>query len=178
MREDIEEIIEVPEKVEAALDKELTIKGPKGEVKRGFQIPVELNGRKIRLFFKKGTKNEKKLIMTTRAHIENMINGVLEGYTYILQVCFVHFPMTVRVDKNEFFVKNFLGESKERKAKILPNAEVKIEGDKVRVTSPDKEAAGQTAANIELSTRITNRDRRVFQDGIWIIQTPDKNMLE
>jgi len=179
MREDIEEIIAVPEKVEASLnERTLTVKGPKGEIKRTFQIALELNDRKMRLFYKKGTKNQKKLIMTTKAHIQNMFNGVLKGYTYILQIAFVHFPMTVRMDKNEFFVKNFLGESKERKAVILPNVEVKIKADKIEVTSPDKEAAGQTAANIEQSTRITNRDRRVFQDGIWMIVTPDKNFLE
>ena len=107
-----------------------------------------------------------------------MIKGVLEGYQYSLQICFVHFPMTVRIDKDKFFVKNFLGESKERRAQILPNTEVKVAADKITVTSPDKEAAGQTAANIELSTRITNRDRRVFQDGIWMTKTPDKNILE
>jgi len=178
MREDIEEIIEVPANVDVSLDGALTMKGPKGEVKRTFVFPLELNGKKIRLFFKKGTKNQKKMIMTTRAHINNMIKGVLEGYEYNLQICFVHFPMTVKVEKNEVFVKNFLGESKERKAHILSNVEVKIAGDKVTVTSPDKEAAGQTAANIELSTRITNRDRRVFQDGIWMTKTPDKNILE
>ncbi len=178
MREDIEETIAIPEKVEVTLDKALTVKGPLGEIKRVFQIPFELNDRKIRIFHSKGTKNQKKLIMTTKAHIENMIKGVLEGYSYTLQIAFVHFPMTVRIDGNELFVKNFLGESKERKAKILPNVEVKIAADKITVTSPDKEAAGQTAANIELSTRITNRDRRVFQDGIWMIKTPDKDYLE
>lgn len=178
MREDIEEIIEVPENVEVSLDGALTVKGPNGEVKRKFQIPLELNGKKIRIFHSKGTKNQKKMIMTTKAHINNMIKGVLEGYEYNLQICFVHFPMTVRIDKDGFFVKNFLGESKERRAQILANTTVKIAADKITVTSPDKEAAGQTAANIELSTRITNRDRRVFQDGIWMTKTPDKNILE
>lgn len=178
MREDIEEIIEVPENVEVSLDGALTMKGPKGEVKREFAFPLELEGKKVRLFFAKGTKNQKRLIMTTAAHVKNMIKGVLEGYEYNLQVVFVHFPMTVKVEGNEVVVKNFLGESRERRAHIFPNAEVKIAGDKITVTSPDKEAAGQTAANIELSTRITNRDRRIFQDGIWMTRTPDKVILE
>jgi len=178
MREDIEEIIEIPEKVDASLDGELRIKGPKGEIKRKFVVPMELEGKKIRMFVKKGTKNHKKMIKTTRAHINNMIKGALEGYSYTLQICFVHFPMTVRMDKDMFFIKNFLGESKERKARILPNVEVKVQGDKVSVFSADKEAAGQTAANIESATRITDRDRRVFQDGIWIIQTPDRRFIE
>ena len=178
MHEDIEEIIEIPEKVEASLDEALTVKGPKGEVRRKFQIPLELKDGKIRLFAKNGTRNQKKMIMTTRAHINNMIKGSLEGYSYVLQIAFIHFPMTVRIEKKEIIIKNFLGESQERRASIHDNVEVKIEGDKIRIFSPDKEAAGQTAANLETATRITNKDRRVFQDGIWIIETPDKKYLE
>jgi len=86
----------------------------------------------------------------------------------------VHFPMNVSVDKTNhvLVINNFLGEKKERRAKILPNTDVKIEGDIVTVESPDIEAAGQTAANMEVTTHIRNRDRRVFQDGIWITEKP------
>jgi len=53
-------------------------------------------------------------------------------------------------------------------------AEVKIEEQIIIVESPDLELAGQTAASIEKLCKITNRDRRIFQDGIYIYEKPGK----
>lgn len=179
MHETIEEILEMPGNVDAVLEgAELMMKGPKGEVKRRFACPIIVKEKKIILSEQNATKNSKKIIMTSLAHIKNMVKGVLEGYTYTLQICFVHFPMTVKVEKGELLIKNFLGESRDRKAKILPDVDVKVQAELIKVSSVDKEAAGQTAANIERATRITKRDRRIFQDGIWIIETPDKRFIE
>ena len=49
--------------------------------------------------------------------------------------------------------------------------EVKVEVQNkvdVIVSGADIEKVGQTAANIERSCKIRKRDRRVFQDGIYI----------
>ncbi len=178
MHEDILEKINLPEDVEASLNSELVIKGPKGEVKRSFPCKVAVEDKEITISAKNATKNQKKLIKTSVAHINNMVKGVREGYTYKLQVCSVHFPMTVKVEGNLVVIKNFLGESKERKTKILPNVEVKVQGEIVTVYSIDKEAAGQTAAGMEAITKVRKKDRRVFQDGIWMIEKPGKNLLE
>ena len=175
MHEDLREEIEIPENVSISVDHEIIVKGPKGEVKRKLQIKVDKEDNKIIIEAKKATKNTKRMIKTTAAHIKNMIKGVTEGYEYLLQVCSVHFPITVSIDKNKLIIKNFLGETKERKADLLPNTTTKIEEDIIKITSPDKEAAGQTAANIEFASKIKNRDRRRFQDGIWIVKKAEED---
>ncbi|HOV66806.1 MAG TPA: 50S ribosomal protein L6, partial [Methanoregulaceae archaeon] len=42
--------------------------------------------------------------------------------------------------------------------------------DAVTLSGIDKEKVGNSAANIEHATRIRNRDPRVFQDGIYIVE--------
>jgi large subunit ribosomal protein L6 len=79
--------------------------------------------------------------------------------------------MTVTYDKarHELVIKNFLGEVKPRIAKILPEVEIKVEKEIITVEGHDKEKAGQTAGNIEKAAKVNNRDRRVFQDGIYLV---------
>ena len=80
--------------------------------------------------------------------------------------------MNVTLSGNQFSVKNFLGEKIPRKAVIPAGVKAEVKGDIVELTGVDKEKVGQAAANIEQSTRITNRDRRIFQDGCYIILKP------
>ena len=116
------------------------------------------------------TKKEKKLMNTLAAHLKNMIKGVTENFEYTMQVCSIHFPITVNIDKekNLIFIKNFVGETKERTAKLLPEVDVSIKGDIITVKGIDIEKVSQCAGNIEKATRIKKKDRRVYQDGIWI----------
>jgi large subunit ribosomal protein L6 len=170
MHEDLKETIDIPEGVEVSIDSEFAVKGPKGEVKRKLPVELKKENKKIIIEYANATKNEKKLIKTSKAHIQNMFKGVTDEFEYLMQICSVHFPITASVQGDFVAIKNFLGETKERKAKIVQNTKVKIEGDIIKIKSPDIEAAGQTAANIETATKIRNRDRTRFQDGIWIIK--------
>ena len=111
---------------------------------------------------------------TLAAHINNMIKGVQHKFEYKLKVCFSHFPITIEIKENEANIKNFLGEKTPRKAKILDDVEVKIDKDIVEIISNNRESAGQTAANFEKATWIRMRDRRIFQDGIFITHKPGR----
>lgn len=173
--------IKFPENVHVTLGKEVTVKGPKGEVKKTFDEPsvkMELQDNKIVLSPTKMNKYQKIIINTYKSHLNNMVKGVQEHYEYKLKICSSHFPMTAAVEGTNFVVKNYLGEKVPRKSKILGNTKVDVKGDSVTVSGPDLEAVSQTAANIEQSTRITNRDRRVFQDGIWIVSKAGKEIAK
>ncbi|MBD3354650.1 50S ribosomal protein L6 [Candidatus Woesearchaeota archaeon] len=180
MKQNIEEKIEIPEKIEVQTDKGMIkVKGPKGEVSKKLinpKVKIEVKDKNIIFSAKKGTKREKKIIETFKSHVRNLIQGASENHIYKLKICSTHFPMTASIKDNEFVLQNFLGEKVPRKLKIKENAEVKIEGEEITVKSPDKELAGQTAASIEGLCKISGRDRRVFQDGIYIISKSEKNI--
>jgi large subunit ribosomal protein L6 len=168
--------IEIPEGVEIIIEAPMIkVKGPEGEMeKRLFHPMVKISKEEKELVFtlKNGTKREKMMMKTFEAHIKNMIQGSTQKYEYHLRVCSSHFPMTVTKESNKVIVKNFLGEKIAREARIMGDSEVEIKGTEISVKSPNIETAGQTAANIEKSTRLTNKDRRRFQDGIFITEKP------
>jgi large subunit ribosomal protein L6 len=151
----------------------LTIKGKSGEVMRTIFNPrtsIEVTSDTISLKVKQATKIDKMQTNTCMAHIRNMIRGVQKPFVNELKICSGHFPMTVTVKGSEFEVKNFLGEAHPRKMLIKQGVKVQIAGDKITVESPNVELAGQVASDLEQLTRIADRDRRVFQDGIYIIK--------
>jgi large subunit ribosomal protein L6 len=173
MKADIDMNVEIPRGIEVLKKGALvSVKGPKGLIEKRFvskKITLAPEAKQVSLSVKNATKREKKLIYTFKAHLTHMIVGALEGHDYKLKICSGHFPMTASLKGDKFEVKNFLGEAYPRTLKIKQGVTVKIDGEFIEVNSPNKELAGQTAADIEQLTRITNRDRRIFQDGIYII---------
>jgi len=163
---------EIPAGVEVEINgQEIAVKKGGKEIRKKMpRVSMEKKENKIVVNTMGATKRERKQINTIIAHISNMISGLETDYIYKLQICSVHFPMNVSVKDNFVVIKNFLGETRERKARILDNAKVTIDRDIITVASPDKEAAGQTAANIEKKTRTRNKDRRIFQDGIYMTE--------
>ncbi len=151
------------------------VSGPKGVLERDFShargvlLKKEDSRVVVETYFAR--RREKALVGTIAAHIKNMIHGVTKGYRYKLKIVYSHFPVSVVVDEKERIIriKNFLGEKADRIARIIgDDVKVRVEGDDVIVEGIDKEHVGQTAANIELATKVKDKDRRVFGDGIYI----------
>ena len=170
----IEHVIEIPEGVNATVEGDLvTISGPNGQISREFtssRHDIFQEGGALLVRVDLPRTKEKALAGTWNAHLKNMVKGVTDGFTYTLKVLYSHFPMTVEVKGREFVVNNYFGEKVPRRAVILEGVEVKVQNKtEVIVSGNNKENVGQTAANIERCTTIKNRDRRVFQDGIYLI---------
>lgn len=174
MKLEIHDETELPGGVTASYaNGKLTVKGPKGEVVKRLEDPrlsIKVDGSKVVIGCPVATKREKRMANTFSAHLGNMIAGVQTPYRYVLKVCSGHFPMNVSISGEQFIVKNFLGEKSPRTLKLKKGVSVKVEGDKVVVESCDKDLAGQMASDIELLTAKSNRDLRVFQDGIYMIE--------
>jgi len=159
----------------------LTIKGPKGEVARKMHDPelkfkVEANS--VTISCANGTRRHKRQANSLTAHVKNMVAGVQQPFKYVLKICSGHFPMNVAVSGDQLVVKNFLGEKFPRATKLKKGTTVKVEGDKISVESCDLDLAGQMASDIELLTSKSNRDLRVFQDGIYMIEKAGKKVGE
>ncbi len=175
---DLQESLKIPEGVQVKEEEGVfTVQGPKGTVARKLyhpRIAYEVAGGEVLVRCEKATKREKKLLYTYKAHLRNMFKGVTRGFTYKLKICASHFPMNVSVNGNKLEVKNFIGEKQPRVLELPSDVQVKVEGDFITVEGVDKERVGQTAASIETLTKRRGFDKRIYQDGIYLVQKDDK----
>jgi large subunit ribosomal protein L6 len=178
MKKELSRTIELPEGFSSEVKGGLiTIKGNSKEASRNFalgKVKVNSEGNKLTLSAKQATRRESATIGTTWAHLNNMIKGLQEGFVYKLEVANVHFPMNVKIEGGRAIIKSFLGEKEDRYADIVDGTKVDIKGTEITITSDDIEKAGQTAANLEKATKLKGRDRRIFQDGIFITEKPGR----
>jgi large subunit ribosomal protein L6 len=170
----LREAVEIPKDVEVRVNgRTVEVSGKKGALKRTFGFPevtIRHDDGKIIIEAPSDRRRMRAAIGTIKAHLGNMFKGVTDGFTYRLKVVYSHFPIKVTVEGNRVLIHNFLGERHPRVAEILEGVDVKVEGDEIIVSGCDKEAVGQTAANIEQATAVRHRDRRVFQDGCYIAE--------
>ncbi len=165
--------LEIPDGISVSLEERIiSVKGKLGTIKKDFTklpafLTIENNIVKIEPY---GTRRKDFAISkTAQSIINNMIKGVQNGYKYRMKIVFAHFPITVKIKDGKVHVENFFGERKARISNIVGDStKVAIEGDDIVITGPHLEHVSQTAANIELSTRVKNKDQRVFLDGVYV----------
>ncbi len=145
---------------------EIKAKGPAGEIEKKFpdKVQVKVTGKDVEVICA-----EKPLKNTFEAHVRNMLKGAKEGYKFKMKVIFAHFPITAEIKPGEFIIKNLGGEKVPRRTRIMGKTKVEMKGQELFISGPDKEAVGQTVANIRNATKIKNKDQRIFQDGYYIV---------
>jgi large subunit ribosomal protein L6 len=170
--EKFETSVEIPENVNASLKKSmLQVNGPLGKAFKNFKkIPVslEVNDGKISIKATGHRKKDYAILNTAKSLINKLCEGVNDGYTIKMKIVYAHFPVTVKTKDNKILIENFQGERSPRIAKIHGKIKVAVKGDELTLTGHVYADITQTAAEIQLKTKVKNKDHRVFLDGIYI----------
>ncbi len=156
---------------------ELTVEGPEGSVTRRLWYPdisVTVDDGTVVVESEEDNAKTNSTVGTFESHITNMIHGVTEGWEYNMEVFYSHFPMQVSAQDGEVVIENFLGERAPRRTPVRGDTEVSVDGEELTISGPNIEDVGQTAADIEQLTRVSGKDTRVFQDGVYITGMPDR----
>lgn len=164
--------IEVPKGVEISLEgRDLYVRGPLGSVKKSFnRVPATFQISEDKILFeinRKGVKG-RALVNTIKSILSNLFVGVIKGFTYKMKVYYRHFPISVSVKDRYVIIKNFGGERGSRKAKIVGDANISVDGDNIIITGFSKEEVALTAANIQSRCEVKKKDPRIFLDGIYV----------
>jgi len=141
--------VAIPAGVQVAVNgTEVTVKGPKGELKRIFSPSVEVtveNGQ-VHVTRSSDEANVRALHGTTRALINNMVTGVSTGFTKVLEIDGVGYR--AEMDGKNLMV--YVGYS--HPVKVEPEAGISFDADaktrQVKVIGSDAERVGQVAADI------------------------------
>jgi large subunit ribosomal protein L6 len=172
-----EEKVDIPKEVTFTLNgKVLTAKGKLGSLTKDFTHAQTLNlaidGDKINITSDFPRQSTIALAGTLRNIIKNMILGVTEGYVYKMKIVFSHFPISCEVSKDgkKLAIKNFIGERNPRNVDIFPGVKIEPTKEEVTISGVDKETVGLMTARIQRECRVRNKDKRVFQDGIYVFQ--------
>lgn len=178
MRKQYDFVVEIPEGVEAKIENGMfSCKKGEAEVSKVIEIPgteIKVAEGKVTFSAAKVNKKGAAMVRTGASHVQNMFKGLSEKFVYKLEVCNVHFPMTVKAEGDKVVIGNFLGEKTNRTAKILKGVDVEIKGSEITVSGHDLEKTGQTAANLEQASKVPKKDKRVFQDGIFMTEKPGR----
>lgn len=167
-------VVSIPEGVTVSVaGKKVTFKGQKGTNEREFNVKgltLKLEGKELSVGVEAGKFVSPAIIGSIESHLRNMVAGSKDGYEKKMKVIYAHFPITLEVKGPVLKIKNFIGEKQNREAAIVGATKVVPKGQDVTVSGPSKEDVGQTVANIRTAVRIRNRDPRVFQDGLYVVE--------
>ena len=139
--------IQIPQNVKVDLqDGELRVEGPKGKLSMNIhpEIKVQVEGNTIRVERPSDEPFHRAMHGTTAALIRNMIKGVTEGYTKVLEVVGLGYRAAVKGNTLELH----LGFSHPVVYPIPPDVKIEVKENKIYVSGIDKQKVGQVCAQI------------------------------
>ena len=140
--------ITIPAGVEVKLNgSEVTVKGPKGELKNTFNadMAIAMEGNEIVVTRPSDVKEHRALHGLTRTLIANMVEGVTNGFTKELEVNGVGY----RVQKQGKNLVMNLGYSHQVIMEEIPGISIEVPApNKIVISGADKQMVGQFAAEV------------------------------
>ena len=178
--------VEIPAGIKAKLEGTvLKVEGPAGRAEKSLANPrvvVSLipDEHKVVIVGKDDVKKTKSVVNAFESHVRNLLRGAEHGFKYELEIVQSHFPIKLNIDSaaKDIRIENFVGEKKPRHSSINPGVTVKTDGKSVTVEGADLEMVAQTAGSLECATRVVGKDRRRYQDGIYLMKKKEKIMVK
>ena len=140
--------ITIPAGVEVKINgNEVTVKGPKGELKNTFNadMAIAMEGNEIIVTRPTDNKEHRSLHGLTRTLIANMVEGVANGYSKTLEVNGVGY----RVQKQGKNLVMNLGFSHQVIVEEVPGITIEVPGpNQIVISGADKQQVGQFAAEV------------------------------
>jgi large subunit ribosomal protein L9e len=161
----------------------VVVKGPRGTLTRDFKhidMDLQLVGTtdeegvekkfvRVDLWF--ATRKQLACVRTICSHIDNMFVGVTQGFMYKMRFVYSHFPINVTLTNGYVEIRNFLGEKRVRRVKLVEGVEyVRTANvkDQIELFGNDIALVSLVAAQIQQATNIRKKDLRKFLDGIYV----------
>ena len=142
--------IKIPPGVEVKVDgRKITVKGPKGELEKEFPaiLNIQIQDGSAMVSPKEDGKKNSELWGLGRALLAAMVKGVSEGFEKTLEFSGIGFKAQAKADSLELN----LGFTNPVVIKAPKSVTFQVEKNTIKVTGPDKELVGRTAALIRAS---------------------------
>lgn len=168
----------IPDGVQVTLNgNEVEVKGPKGILKRGFspQVNIEMKDDKILIHRNSDEKPVRALHGTTRSVLQNMVTGVSQGFSRVLEIDGVGY----RAELDGKNLMLYVGFS--HSVKIEPpegiSYEVDIKTRRITISGYDKEKVGQITADIrKIKPPEPYKGKGIYYLGERIHRKPGKSV--
>lgn len=139
--------VTVPDSVTVSISgRTISVEGPKGKLQIEHRPEVEVSWdadeKQVRVRRHKDTRAAKAFHGMTRALVHNMVTGVSEGFSRVLEISGVGWNASVSGNTLSLNI----GYSDTRRLTIPKDLDVNVDGNRITISGADKQSVGQFAA--------------------------------